>query len=116
VLSLQWVYCEPVALSLNAFVSGQHTLFSVGLQGTTVVAASGDSGAYGCGSQPNTAPYATPGVMPPPAIRWPCRRRHQPDLDPGGTSPLPRSGLVGSAAELPICKSSAVHGWAAAAV
>ncbi len=49
VLMLTWVHCEPEALQIDGFVQVQHTLFqTLALQGTTIVAASGDAGAYGC--------------------------------------------------------------------
>lgn len=52
VLSLEWVNCEPGAAGAAGFVDTQHAIFKqLALQGTTVVSATGDEGAYGCGDQ-----------------------------------------------------------------
>jgi subtilase family serine protease len=52
VLSLEWVNCEPAAVSVPGFVAAQHVLFKqMALQGISVVSATGDAGAYACGDQ-----------------------------------------------------------------
>jgi len=57
VLSLQWVTCEPKALSLPGFIGGQHALFlAMKAEGITVVGATGDDGAYACGDDQQPSP------------------------------------------------------------
>ena len=60
VLSLEWVNCEAAAVQLSGFVGAQHRIFQqLAAQGTTVVSATGDAGAYGCADQvPGTDPLA----------------------------------------------------------
>ena len=57
VLSLQWVNCEPLALTLPGFIGGQHALFlAMKAEGITVVGATGDDGAYACGDDQQPSP------------------------------------------------------------
>ena len=60
VLSLEWVNCEAGAVQVSGFVGAQHRIFQqLAAQGTTVVSATGDAGAYGCADQvPGTDPLA----------------------------------------------------------
>ncbi|MGH2347419.1 MAG: S53 family peptidase, partial [Chloroflexota bacterium] len=49
VLGLTWVTCEADAARIPGFLAAEHLLFAqMTAQGTTIVGAAGDAGAYGC--------------------------------------------------------------------
>ncbi|HVA89024.1 MAG TPA: S53 family peptidase [Chloroflexota bacterium] len=69
VLGLTWVTCEPTAAGIPGFLEAEHLLFAqMAAQGTTIVSATGDEGAYGCadpGQPANTVANTQPAVSVP---------------------------------------------------
>ena len=64
VLGLTWVTCEPVAEHIAGFLPAEHALFAqMVAQGTTIVSAAGDGGAYGC-SDPSQPAASTANARP----------------------------------------------------
>ncbi len=71
VLGLTWVTCETDAARIPGFLAAEHLLFAqITAQGTTIVGATGDSGAYACADpdqSPTAAANSRPGVNVPAA-------------------------------------------------
>jgi kumamolisin len=69
VLGLTWVTCEPTAAGIPGFLAAEHLLFAqLAAQGTTIVSATGDEGAYGCadpGQPANAVANTQPSVSVP---------------------------------------------------
>jgi kumamolisin len=64
VLGLTWVTCEADAAHIPGFLAAEHLLFAqMTAQGTTIVGATGDSGAYGC-ADPGQSPRAAANTQP----------------------------------------------------
>jgi kumamolisin len=64
VLGLTWVTCETDAARIPGFLAAEHLLFAqMTAQGTTIVGATGDSGAYGC-ADPDQSPRAAVNTQP----------------------------------------------------
>jgi kumamolisin len=64
VLGLTWVTCETDAARIPGFLAAEHLLFAqITAQGTTIVGATGDSGAYAC-ADPAQAPSAPANSRP----------------------------------------------------
>jgi kumamolisin len=65
VLALTWDTCELAALQIPGLLMDEHTLFEqISLEGTTIVAATGDSGAYACQNVPSVnIPAADPDAL-----------------------------------------------------
>jgi subtilase family serine protease len=64
VLGLTWVTCETDAARIPGFLAAEHLLFAqITAQGTTIIGATGDSGAYAC-ADPAQAPSAAANSRP----------------------------------------------------
>src|SRR6185312_8174794 len=64
VLGLTWVTCEADAARIPGFLAAEHLLFAqITAQGTTIVGATGDSGAYAC-ADPGQAPSGVANSRP----------------------------------------------------
>ncbi len=64
VLGLTWFTCEAEAARIPGFLAAEHLLFAqLTAQGTTIVGATGDSGAYAC-ADPAQAPSAAANSRP----------------------------------------------------
>ncbi len=72
VLGLTWDTCEPVAMAIPGLVQAEHALFKqLALQGTTIVSATGDAGAYAC-SDPPPPRGSAPGLATRPTVSLPA--------------------------------------------
>lgn len=70
VLALTWVYCEMSIAGARGFVGAEQVIFKLlAVQGTTVLSASGDGGAYACSdpTRPGGPGDTTPAVVLPAA-------------------------------------------------
>ena len=119
VLGLTWVTCEPTAAGIPGFLAAEHLLFAqLAAQGTTIVSATGDEGAYGC-ADPDQPANAVANTQP--AVSVPASDPYV--LAVGATDlTLKMSGPAGRvagesawscpAAKHPECAATSVHGAA----
>ena len=119
VLGLTWVTCEPTAAGIPGFLAAEHLLFAqLAAQGTTIVSAAGDEGAYGC-ADPDQPANAVANTQP--AVSVPASDPYV--LAVGATDLTLR--MSGSAARVagesawscpaakhPACAATSVHGAA----